>query len=559
MRPRALFVVVYLMAVVPEPHVVPGLMREDFAAAGMDREAEGSRPQGRAAEAVPLVCVDDQVHEVSPDPVAQGVHPVHMAIPRIRETRDILTGEASLDVRHLLTGHQSQAVAHPADRIGLVGLGDHQVDQRLDSGGAAGRPARGGCVDDRDVDGHVPGRFAQPSIELEGRQPVPPRGRDARLRHEDVQVPELQLPQGGREPPRQTPVVAHVQFPEVAQVSQLGRDRTAQRVVFEGQPREVREVTQLGRDWAAQRVPPERQPGEVREVTQLGRDRAAQHVVFKGERREVGEVSQLDGDWPAQRVPPERQPPEVDQVPQPRRNPAAQVVAIEAQSLQVHQASQRGRNRAAQLVRAEVQPSEVHQAAYQPPRNRAAQRVGAEIQRRDPPVDVGRHPVPVVQRRRRLPVRAVPPARAARRVVEQLQHVALALRTGARDRCHRQLLSRAQAVRITRRHCHHGGPRGSRHEPDDVTRHDDGDRPLVARRGCVGQRIAVRVAEEGRYGQTACGARFGQRLRRYRADGHRRTIAHGSIKFDVREPRLKRDVVGGYAQQRVCDIEQHES
>ena len=63
-------------------------MRDDNAATGEHGDAERAGEEGYSANAVVGV-VDDQVHEVGPGPVAQGVRLVQVAVVRILETVDI--------------------------------------------------------------------------------------------------------------------------------------------------------------------------------------------------------------------------------------------------------------------------------------------------------------------------------------------------------------------------------------------------------------------------------------------------------------------------------------
>ena len=126
-----------------EPHVVPQLVREDRAAAGVDGQSERPADVGDAAQIGP-VGVDNQVHEVGPDALAEGVNLVQVAVAGVVEASEIeLVPVAGLGVRHLGPVPQRDAMAHPARLVGLVRLGDHQVDHGLDGGGPARRPARG--------------------------------------------------------------------------------------------------------------------------------------------------------------------------------------------------------------------------------------------------------------------------------------------------------------------------------------------------------------------------------------------------------------------------------
>ena len=485
----------------------------------------------------------------------------------MRETAKIDPGVVvGLGIRHLGPLDQCQTVAHAARLVGLVRLGDHQIDHRRDLEGAARRLARGRRMEDGHVDRDVGCGLAQRPVERDRRQPVAPRGRRARPGDEDVQRLEARPPKTGRQRPRQAPGVGQVQPLEVREAAQGGRDRAGQVVAPEGQPPEAGQIPQPRRDRAGQRVPAEIQPFEVRQAAQGGRDRAAQVVPPQRQPAQAGQApqprrkragqrvpaelqllqvrqaSQGGRDRAAQVVPPERQPAQAGQVPQPCRDRTGQRVPAELQLLQVCQTSQVARDRAGQSVLREGQPPEVRQAA-QLAGDRTAQRVPVEVQLleagqasqrsgdgtgqavvvetqpRDPARGAGRHPVPLAQRRRRLPARAVRPVGAAGRVVERLERLAVALRTGRRGGRHGYLLGGAQAVRIARGHRHRRRPRRPRHEPDGVAGYEDADRAGGAGRGRVGQRIVVGVAETGLHGHAGGGPRLGQRLGRDRADG----------------------------------------
>ena len=133
------------------------------------------------------------MHEVRPDPVAQIVHLVHVAVRRIRETVSVDATGARLGVTHLGPRHQGQALGHRARRVGLVGLGEHEVDRRLDRGGAARRLARARRIDDGHVDRHLRPCPARGSDEVNRFQPVQPEDGCAGLGCEDVQLFETRL------------------------------------------------------------------------------------------------------------------------------------------------------------------------------------------------------------------------------------------------------------------------------------------------------------------------------------------------------------------------------
>ena len=298
-RERAALVRLGLEAVVEHPHVVPELVREGQAAADAVGDAPGRADAGDAAQAA--VVVDDQVNEVGPGPVAHGVHLVQVAVRRVPETPQILIAER-LDIRHLGPGHQGQALAHPAGRVGVVGLRDHEVDHRLDGGGAARRFARARGVEHRHVDGHVGIRVAQTAQETDGRQPLPPGGGRTGPGHVEAEVIERQLRQTGRKRPRELPVVGQVQELQARQVLELGRNRARQVVAAQVQVLEPRQVPEFGRDRARQLVPLEFHVFEPRQVPQLGRDRAGEVVVVDLQRAEVGQVPQPGRERSAQLI-----------------------------------------------------------------------------------------------------------------------------------------------------------------------------------------------------------------------------------------------------------------
>ena len=117
---RPWFLAVPRVPVVLEPHVVSELMREDNAAATVERgDAVRAGDNGYSASAVGGAPVDDQVHEVGPGPVAQGERLIQGAVAPPFETAEIDTA-GLLRVRHLGPAYQRQALVHPARRVGLV-------------------------------------------------------------------------------------------------------------------------------------------------------------------------------------------------------------------------------------------------------------------------------------------------------------------------------------------------------------------------------------------------------------------------------------------------------
>ena len=116
------------------------------------------RPKAPPSWATPpnglVLILEDQMREVGPGQIAHRVHLVHVAVRRIREA--VYIAEVPrLGVLHLRSRHQRQAVVHATRLVGLVGLGDHQIDHRLDLGGPAGLLASGRRVDDGYVDGDL--------------------------------------------------------------------------------------------------------------------------------------------------------------------------------------------------------------------------------------------------------------------------------------------------------------------------------------------------------------------------------------------------------------------
>ena len=191
-------------SVVSQPHVVPELVREGEAAALHLGEAEDAGNSGD--NAADVGGADDQVHEVGAGLVAQGVRLVEIAVRRVCETADVARA-GGLGIPHLRPAHQRQTLLHAARRVGLVGLGDPEVDLGLDAGRAARRLARGRRIEDGDVYRDVRPRPARGPPELDGGQPFPPSGRRAGPGNEDVQLLESRLFQAGRKRSRQAPVV----------------------------------------------------------------------------------------------------------------------------------------------------------------------------------------------------------------------------------------------------------------------------------------------------------------------------------------------------------------
>lgn len=139
----------FLVPVVAQAHVVTQFMRKCTAPTSLASEAEGTIAVRDTANVTHL---EQQVHEVGPGSVADNVDLVHMAVRPIRETVKIEGRIARLRVLHLGSGHKRHSVAHAARLVGLVRLGDHQVDHRLDRGSAAGPRAGTRRIEDRHVD-----------------------------------------------------------------------------------------------------------------------------------------------------------------------------------------------------------------------------------------------------------------------------------------------------------------------------------------------------------------------------------------------------------------------
>ena len=55
-----------------------------------------------------------------------------------------------------------------------------------------------------------------------------------------------------------------------------------------------------------------------------------------------------------------------------------------------------------------------------------------ENQLDDPAGGISLHPVPLTQRRRRVPVRYIPPKRAVGRIIKRLQHLSIRRRVGVK-------------------------------------------------------------------------------------------------------------------------------
>ena len=114
----------------------------------------------------------DQRHEVGLVVVAERVDVVQEAVPAAGQATDV-DGPAFL-VDDLLLVRQPDPLNHVAVRVGLVGLRDGEVDQRLDLGRAARVPLRGGRIDDQHVDD---GPVVAAGLQRIGRR----RGDDGRI------------------------------------------------------------------------------------------------------------------------------------------------------------------------------------------------------------------------------------------------------------------------------------------------------------------------------------------------------------------------------------------
>ena len=189
--------------------------------------------------------------------------------------------------------------------------------------------------------------------------------------------------------------------------------------------------------------------------------------------------------------------------------------------------------------------------------DRPRQIVPGEVQLGDSVGGVGRHPVPLAQRRRRLPVPAVRPALAPGRVVEHLEHLAVVPGPGRGVDGHRDGLGGAQAAGVGRRHGDRRRPRRPRHEPDGIAGCDSRDHAGLTGRGRVDQRILVGVGEVGVHGHADRRTRLGQRLRRDGIDGLGRAVARVSAEVDRLQPRLKLGS-GGRTRPRVRDVQRSE-
>ena len=139
--------VLHDVAIMVEPHVVAQLVRERAPSAAIIGDSETKvlevalhpdhAPRDAAHVVVPAaVPVDDQMHEVGAVPIADRVDLVHHAVT-LGESIEIVRACCSLGVIDGFPRHKSHPLNHPAVRIGLVGLGDHEVDQRLDGSGPA--------------------------------------------------------------------------------------------------------------------------------------------------------------------------------------------------------------------------------------------------------------------------------------------------------------------------------------------------------------------------------------------------------------------------------------
>ena len=218
-----------------------------------------------------------------------------------------------------------------------------------------------------------------------------------------------------------------LQHAEEAQVPQLPRHRPRQVVRREVQPIQVRQAAQPARNPTRQLVLVEVQPPEEAQVPQTRRERPGQVVRREVQPRQVRQVAHLARNPTRQLVLVEVEPPEEAQVPHARRNRPGQVVLLEVQPVEVRQAAQLGRNRPGQVVPAEVESNELPQVS-QHGRDGAGEAVVRKRQFRDPAGGVVRlHPEPLIQGRRRGPVRAVDPACAVRRAVERHERRAVLL------------------------------------------------------------------------------------------------------------------------------------
>jgi len=87
-------------------------VREGRTTTHLAGDAKSASPIGYAADI--FTVAENQVYKVRPDPSAQGVHPVPLAIRRIPEPVEIDLGIPGLGIRVSGPVHQDHAVVHPA-------------------------------------------------------------------------------------------------------------------------------------------------------------------------------------------------------------------------------------------------------------------------------------------------------------------------------------------------------------------------------------------------------------------------------------------------------------
>ena len=231
-RPVGAPVAARRVPVMLEPHVMSQLVRERNATAIVTGEAKGVIGARREArDAAHARRISNQVDEVRSDPVAYRVDLVHVTVRAPDETVKIPI-VVCLRVLHLFPGRQHNPLVHAAVPVGLVRLGDHEVDHRLDRRRPPLPPARRRRIEDRHVYRGNPGR-RHPA--REPRRVEPGRGRpglEGRVRRGHAELGEVQVhPTQGRlqrqrERSGQVDVERQVQPPEVRQVVQFSRNRS---------------------------------------------------------------------------------------------------------------------------------------------------------------------------------------------------------------------------------------------------------------------------------------------------------------------------------------------
>ncbi len=151
-----------VLAIMRATHVVAELVGEGVVADGIGAADDVERVAGEVGRRRGHQVTETRVgglhgfrketDNVGAELIAGGVDGVHVTVAGILQTGQVRGGIAGFGVGHFSAVDEIQGDGNQAVRVGLVGLGDGQIDQGVHRGQAAGAVLRGRRVDDHDVD-----------------------------------------------------------------------------------------------------------------------------------------------------------------------------------------------------------------------------------------------------------------------------------------------------------------------------------------------------------------------------------------------------------------------